>query len=100
MTPLACDMSAIPPAERKHHRQVTRRVVTAATDLHDVPDGLTLELPGNEYRAVTEFIAYERLCCPFLRFNLDVEPGRSPMRLRIDGPPGTGAFLRMELGLA
>lgn len=35
--PLACDMSAIPAAERKRHREATRRVVCSARNVRHLP---------------------------------------------------------------
>jgi hypothetical protein len=46
---------------------------------------------------VVRFVAAERLCCPFLRFELVVSPERGPLRLSITGPEGAKGFLRAEL---
>ena len=97
--PLACDMTAIPSAEREHHRRATRRVVTSATVIQETQDGFAFQLSSDDYQAAAEFVALERLCCPFLQFALEVTPGMGPVWLRVDGPPGAGAFLRLELQL-
>jgi hypothetical protein len=44
-------------------------------------------------------VAAERACCPFLRFELALEPEEGPIRLRITGPADTKGFLASELGL-
>ena len=44
-----------------------------------------------------ELIRAERLCCPFLRFELRCEPGDGPIWLVLSGPEGTRAFLDSEL---
>lgn len=99
MTALACDMSAIPPAERGEHQRVGRLLVAAAIDLRASVNGMVFQLPADEYDAAVQFIARERLCCPFLRFRVEVTPGRGPLRLSVDGPAGAGEFLRSELQL-
>ena len=45
-----------------------------------------------------EFIQLERQCCPFLRFQLTVEPGGGPIWLELTGPAGTREFLAHEVG--
>lgn len=69
--PLACDMTAIPPADRAEHQRVTRHLVACATDIQESSDGIAFRLPAEEYDTAARFIA------------------RSP--------PGSGAFIQSEL---
>ncbi len=46
-----------------------------------------------------EFITRERLCCPFFRFELALEPGSEALALRLTGPEGVREFIRQEMGL-
>ena len=98
-TPLACDTSAIPAAERGEHSRVTSQLIAAATRIHETHDGFAFRLSAGEYELASRFIARERLCCPFLRFALDVAPAGGPVTLHIDGPEGAKEFLRAELHL-
>ena len=96
----ACDMTAIPPEERSvHHALIYRLMSEALTEIRDLPDGLAFRFPAEEYEAVTRFVANERLCCPFLRFTLDVAPYRGPLWLNLTGAEGVQAFIRAELPL-
>jgi hypothetical protein len=97
--PLACDMSAIPSAERSDHQRAIRRLVASATEIQESSDGFNFRLSAEDYAAAAEFVARERLCCPFLRFVLEVAPANGPVRLRVEGPLGTAAFIRHELEL-
>ena len=98
--PFACDMSAIPADERRAHQALTRRLMTEAlAELRELPDGLAFRFAAEEYDAVVRFVARERLCCPFLRFTLEVEPGRGPLWLRLTGVEGVKALIRVELHL-
>ena len=99
--PFACDMSAIPAAERPAHHALTHRLVhQALAELRELPDGFALRFAGEERDAVARFVAGERLCCPFLRFDLDVAPEGGPVWLYVTGREGVKAFIQAELGLA
>lgn len=47
---------------------------------------------------IAEFIASERQCCTFFRFEVDYEPDSGPIWLRMTGPDGTRAFIEGLLG--
>jgi hypothetical protein len=98
--PLACDLTAIPPDERDGHTAAARALFAAVAEARDLPDGHAFRLPA-ESRLLTlaaEFIARERLCCPFFTFTLEVTPARGPLWLRITGPDGARKILTAELG--
>lgn len=92
-------MTGIPLAERGEHQRTTQRLVSSASVISDRVDGVAFQLSAEDYETATRFIALERLCCPFLRFTLDVAPGRGAVWLTISGPSGTLEFLRSELHL-
>ena len=98
--PLACVPGAIPAAERPAHLALARRLFTVqAEERGDLPDGLAFRFAADALDAVARFVAGERRCCPFLRFEITVEPADGPVRLRMTGPPGTRALLEAELPL-
>jgi hypothetical protein len=92
-------MTGIPLAERGEHQRTTQRMVASASVIRECVDGVAFQLAAEDYQTAARFIALERLCCPFLRFTLDVAPGRGPVVLTINGPPGTLEFLQSELHL-
>lgn len=98
-TPLACDLTAIPAAERATHQDVTRHLVAAATEIRESGEGFSLTLSANEYDAVAQFVGRERLCCPFLKFVVVASPERGKVELRLSGPAGAKEFIRAELHL-
>ena len=99
-TPFACDMTAIPVEERPVHHALIRRLMTEAVgETRELPDGIAFRFLAEEYGAVTQFVARERLCCPFLRFTIEVAPEQGPLWLRLTGPAGVTAFIRAELHL-
>lgn len=98
-TAFACDMTAIPAAERGAHQANTRQVIAAATTIRESDDGFVFELPAGEYDLVTRFVAKERLCCPFLTFVVTARPTQPQLALTISGPNGAKEFIRTELHL-
>ena len=42
---------------------------------------------------------WERLCCPFITFELHIAPNRGPVLLRLTGAEGVKDFIRAELQL-
>jgi len=58
-------------------------------------DGYSIEVAASEegLAAAMALIQVERLCCPFLRFDLAVETGSGPVRLASTGAPGVKEFL-------
>ena len=96
----ACDMTAMSVEDRVAHHALVRRLLgEAMAELRELPDGLAFRFPAGEYDAVSAFVGRERLCCPFLRFVLEVEPQGGALWLRLTGPEGAKAFIRAELGL-
>jgi hypothetical protein len=66
-----------------------------------VPDGcrMTFATATDTLQAITETIDRERQCCPFLRFQLTIEPAGGAIVLNVIGPDGTREFLRDLLTL-
>ena len=96
--PFACDLTAIPAAERGVHQQVTRRLIASATAIRESSDGVVLEFTAHERETVTQFVARERLCCPVLTFGV-AAPDAQHVELLISGPTGAKEFIRAELHL-
>lgn len=98
--PFACDMSAISPNQRAAHHALIRHLVDAATTrVRPSGDGFVLSFPATAFDDVARFMSHERLCCPFLRFSLDLEANGGPIHLCLSGPPGAAEFIGAELGL-
>jgi hypothetical protein len=45
---------------------------------------------------VAEDLNFERLCCPFIHFTLDIEPNGGPFWLRYTGGEAVKEFLRIN----
>jgi hypothetical protein len=98
--PLACVPGAIPENERASHFALARRLLrTGAPSRRPISNGHEWRLPANTLIDAARFVANERLCCPFLRFDLVLEPGAEELLLRMTGPEGAREVLDAELGL-
>ena len=95
VTGLECDLNAFSAAERELHAAGLERLRMATQAVEELPNGIALRLKPDDdsLRLSADFIAYERRCCPFFNFSLEVAAGGGPTRLRITGPDGVKALL-------
>ena len=97
-SPIACDMSVLSLAERETHLNTSRELFSAAKEMRDLPNGYEFRLEGPDVIVkAAEFIALEKLCCPFLNFALEVEAESGTVSLRLTGRDGVKAFIREEI---
>jgi hypothetical protein len=98
-SPFACDMTALDAKGRERHAVVTRQLNDGVQEVRELPDGYALRFtPSQEsILLVSEFIARERLCCPFFSFELQVEKDGGPVWLQLRGREGVKAFIQAEL---
>ena len=97
---LACVPSSIPTAERSAHFALGRELLEGrAVERVALSDGYAVRFQPDDFEAVARFVANERKCCPFLTFELALEPASGPLWLRMTGPEGTRAVLDAELDL-
>ncbi|MEO8502983.1 MAG: hypothetical protein ABI609_03715 [Acidobacteriota bacterium] len=91
--PVACSLSV--PALREREAGLLRSLADRVEQREEIENGLRLRFPAEEIvlADIAELIRLERACCPFLRFELTVEPSGGPLHLQLSGPPGTREFL-------
>jgi hypothetical protein len=91
-------MDVFTPAEREDHIQTTRQLIHALQGVQEIAHGYAFTFPNESglIIRIAEFIGNERLCCPFLKFNLNVFSNGEPITLALTGPSGTQEFLRAE----
>ena len=97
-TPLVCNMDVFTPVQRESHIQTTTELIQSLLSVQKVDNGYEFTLP-NESKLISkiaDFISNERLCCPFLRFRLNITSNSEPISLSLTGPIGTQEFLREE----
>ena len=99
-TRLICTMDMFTPTEREDHIQSTTQLYQSVQSIREVENGYEFSFPNETdfISRIAEFIARERLCCPFLKFTLNVVSNSEPVSLSLIGPVGTQEFLRAEFG--
>ena len=101
MSELICVPSAIPAGERLKHFALARQLFSRrALERRDLSDGYEVRFAPDDFEAVSRFVANERLCCPFVEFEIHAEPDAGSLWLRMSGPAGTREVLEAELSLA
>lgn len=100
-TPFACNMLAINPEERKRIMVLLKELKTKKQEVKELPDGYALRyaMDSETFRNAAEFITYERLCCPFFAFELEVEKENGAMWLKLRGREGVKDFIKIEFDL-
>ena len=98
---IACNMTAIDPEHRAYHSELTSSLFAAALEVQELSYGYAIRLPTEPDVLIhaAEFIANERLCCPFLHFTLEVSPGSGAFWLQLKGGQGVKQFLKDTMAL-
>ena len=96
-TPLVCNMGVFIPGQREAHLRNTTELIQAVQSIQEVENGYLFTFPNKTelISKAAEFISNEQLCCPFLKFSLNVLCSE-PVSLSLTGPTGTQEFLRLE----
>jgi hypothetical protein len=92
------DSSALDPAERAHHKQLTDKLIA-------VREGYVESAKGYEFQyrpadvsvaELADWAVAEGKCCPFLDFHLDLEDRGRRLCLRLTGEAGIKSLIRIE----
>ena len=96
----ACDMNALTASEREEHGKNSGEVFAAVKEIQERANGYAFRLSeaAISLAKVAEFIRYERLCCPFFSFNMEVDGQSKTLWLSLSGAEGVKPFIVAELG--
>lgn len=102
-SPFACDMSAISADQRGAHLASIDKLFRAGESLHELPNGYTFRLRAESDESdllltAAQFIALERLCCPFFGFGLEIQREGGAVWLSLTGREGVKPFIIAEIG--
>jgi hypothetical protein len=100
-TVFACNMLALDAEQRKRHGEVMKQLRAATKEARPLKDGYAFRFPSEQSTIllVSEFVARERLCCPFFTFEMVIEPEQGPLWLRLRGADGVKEFIKAEFGI-
>jgi hypothetical protein len=73
-------------AERERHAALIGRLGPLVLETRELPQGYAFRFAAREpiVEELAEWVALERLCCPFLRFTIEEESG-GPLWLGLTG---------------
>jgi hypothetical protein len=93
--PIACDLGAISAADRPRYNELLAMLRPAAVGKRELPDGIAIQISTERMALaqIAEWISFERKCCPFLEFRIDVAPKSGPVRVSLTGRAGVKEFL-------
>jgi hypothetical protein len=98
--PIACSLTS---AElRAREATLLAQFRSGIIETEELQEGYAFRIPGDgdSFRQVAELIVAERVCCPFLVFEVSALPNMGPVTVRVSGPTGTKEFLSSLLGLS
>src|SRR5262249_3083758 len=95
---LACNLKAISSPERPRYNELMKRLRGAVRERTELADGYAFRLDGKSIALpdVADWIRLERLCCPFLSFQLAVSGSQPDWVLKLTGPTAVKELLQEE----
>ena len=99
-SPFACDMTAIAADQRDAHLATINELFRSVQSVRELPNGYRVRLPNESDVLLTaaKFLAFERLCCPFFDFSLEIEREGGAVWLSLTGREGVKPFIMAEIG--
>jgi hypothetical protein len=98
--PVACDWAALTAEQQERQRVLYRQLRADVKEVRELSDGYAFRHSTDRtvLLAIAEFVANERLCCPFLEFGITSERAGGPVWLRMTGDEEAKRFLEAEMG--
>lgn len=96
--PFACNMKAMNAEQLKRYHVVAKQLDIAKRERRELPNGYAFRLPSDSetMMALAEWMNYERLCCPFFDFVIELERNGGPLWLKLSGRDGIKPFIQAE----
>jgi len=97
----ACKLGALDAEQRARHQALRTQLHDRTQEIKELPDGYGFRFAADSSTilSVAEWMTFERMCCPFFNFALEVESEKDSLWLRVTGREGVKQFMRMELGV-
>src|SRR5262245_49060290 len=83
----SCDLSVMTVEEREQHFERATRMFSMAKEVKELGDGFAVRfsVDSSMITTVAQFIEKERLCCPFMKFTVEIGEEHGPLWVRITG---------------
>ena len=97
-SPIACDMTVLSAPQRESHLAISRELFLSLRQIRELANGYEFRIGGpNVVLQAAEFVSLEKLCCPFLNFEIEVEAENGAVWLRLTGREAVKEFIREEI---
>jgi hypothetical protein len=98
-TPCACNFRVFSAEEKKRHSELMRKIDAAIVDTRELADGYGFHLQSEAITItdVAEWITYERHCCTFFHFEIELRPNHGSLWLNLRGGTEVKDFLRSDV---
>jgi len=96
-TPIACNLAVFTKAERARHIELIAMLKERVAGMRESTDGYSFRFEAELVRALAEWTTLETKCCPFLDFEIELEPqpgGAAWLHLR--GNPEVKEFISTD----
>ena len=92
---LACDLTAISASDRPRYNELRGMLAASVIGKRELSDGIAIQIDVERIALtqLAEWISFERKCCPFFNFEIDVAPESGPVCLSLTGRAGVKEFL-------
>ena len=87
-TAFACNIGTLSADQRKDLSAAIHRLIDAKPATKELANGYEMRFAngGELFTTATTWIQYERLCCPFFDFSIQLTKNGGPMTIRLTGP--------------
>ncbi|HQU94160.1 MAG TPA: hypothetical protein PLK77_17815 [Pyrinomonadaceae bacterium] len=81
-----CNLKAMSAEERTRYNEVKAKINASKSGVSELPNGYSFSLKADKdmIREVGEFLSYEKSCCPFFEFAVNIK--EETLTLAITGP--------------
>src|SRR5580700_888696 len=93
-----CNISALDPAERARHQQLTAKLIAVRNEIVELPRGYEFQFSPSSITIaeLADWVVAEEKCCPFFNFHIDLEKKGNLLCLGLTGEEGIKQVIRTE----
>ena len=93
---LACNLAAFDNSQVKRHEMLAKELFRRGEEIRELRNGYAFRFPAQAqwHLKIAEWVTLERLCCPFLTFDLKFDHEGGPIWLRLTGSGNVKEFLK------
>jgi hypothetical protein len=98
-TPFMCSLEkSLTKEQREHKKQLSQKMESARIETKELANGYVFRFRPEavSFAEVADWVATERVCCPFFDLAIEAERENGPLSLRITGREGVKQFIREE----